>query len=108
MDELNFLLIKQAWGRFTYLKMKMYKISSWGFEIKEVEITRKSDSSIWYMYGRNDGKVEIRRESNTYYFETWEAAKQKLIDRNKRDLEDAKRAVERAEQQLFASVLASQ
>ena len=75
--------------------IKMYYIGSWGFTIKEVEVTRKSDSSIWYMYGGHE-----RRESSTYYFDTWEQAKQAIVDRETNDLRNAERQLERAKEEL--------
>lgn len=64
--------------------MKQYKISSWGFDISEVEITRKSGSSIWYIYNGHE-----RRESDTYYFDTPELAKEAIVTRELRDLRNA-------------------
>jgi hypothetical protein len=68
--------------------MKMYRISSYGFTITEEEITRKSESSVWYMW---NGKE--RRNSGTYYFDTWDDARNALIKRETL-------SVQRAEQQL--------
>jgi len=76
----------------------MYYTGSWGFEIKEVLVVRRSDKSVWLMHGNRE-----RRESDTYYFDTWELAKQSIIDRETRDvfyaeqnLSNAKNDLERA------------
>ena len=64
--------------------MKQYKISSWGFKIEEVEIARKTDRCIFYLHNGRE-----RRESDTYYFDTWEQARQEIIDRNMRSVKNA-------------------
>ncbi len=75
--------------------MKAYYTGSWGFTIDEVELTRKSDSSVWYIHRGRE-----RRESNTCYFDTWEEAKQAIVDRETRHLNEANKAVERAKESL--------
>lgn len=56
--------------------MKMYRTRSWGLYIEEVEVTRTSESSVWYVFNGRE-----RRESNTYYFETWDKAADSLIEK---------------------------
>lgn len=75
--------------------MEYYKVSSWGLKIEKVEVTRVSDSSVWIMYNGRE-----RRESNMYYFETLDQAKQSIIDRRKKSLEHAINAVKHAEKEL--------
>jgi hypothetical protein len=75
--------------------MIRYKISHWAHEIVAVEITRESDSSVWYMYNGRE-----RRESNDYYYKTAEDAKAAIVRREERDLMYAKLALERCELQL--------
>lgn len=75
--------------------MKQYYTRSWGFEIKEVDILRKSESSVWIMHNGRE-----RRESNTYYFDTFDEAKQSLIDREKNRVAKLKRELNTAELDL--------
>ena len=56
--------------------MKMYKTRSWGHEIEEVEIVRKTSQSVYYM---QNGKEQ--RELDTYYFDSKEEAKKSIIER---------------------------
>lgn len=54
----------------------MYKIGSWGFDIEEVEVIRVSEKSVFFI--RNNKE---KRESSYNYYETWEKAKQAIVDR---------------------------
>ena len=75
--------------------MKQFTINGWGFAIEEKEITRKSESSIWYMHNGRE-----RRADGKYYFNTWEEAKQAIIDRQKLDLQMAEKQVEYRQEEL--------
>lgn len=79
--------------------MKMYCISPWGFDIKEVDVIRRTEKSVWIMYGTRE-----RRESDTYYFETWDEAKQAIVDRETRDLQNAERQFEYAKEELEKAI----
>jgi len=79
--------------------MKMYHIKSWGFTINEIEITRKTDSSVWFIHGGRE-----RRESNTYYFDSWEEAKQAIVDRETKDLINAERQLAYAKEELSKAI----
>jgi len=69
--------------------MKMYKVSTIGsFEIKEVEIIKKSDKSVWLERIRHyDGKIITERElkETSYYrwFDTYQEARNFIIDKLK-------------------------
>lgn len=75
--------------------MKMYQTRSWGFTIIEVDVIRKSESSVWIMHNGRE-----RRESNTYYFDTFELAKKSIIKRETDRLSYAEREVESAKIQI--------
>lgn len=77
----------------------MYYISSWGFTITEVDVIRKTDRSVWIMRGKRE-----RRESDTYYFDTWELAKQAIIERETKDLQNAERQLEYAKKELAQAI----
>ena len=79
--------------------MKMYKISSYGDSIEEVEITRKSDSSVWFIYRNSE-----RRESNNYYFDTWDEAKDAIITRERKEVERYERQLSYCKEKLVQAL----
>lgn len=75
--------------------MKMYKTTHYGNTIEEVEITRTTNSSVFFM---SNGRE--RREADNHYFATKALAKQSIIDREQRDVDHYERALENAMQDL--------
>ncbi len=80
--------------------MKMYYTGSWGFDIKEIDVISKSETSVWIM----DHTNKKRRELNKYYFDTWEDAKKSIVDRKRKDLEGYERHVEYAKKELQKAI----
>ena len=76
--------------------MKMYKTSSWDFKIEEVEILRKTDKCVFY-----ESRGQEVRANNDRYFDTWELAKQSIIDRERDDLERAEGQLKHAQEELI-------
>jgi hypothetical protein len=75
--------------------MTQFKINGWGFHIQEMVITRKSESCIWYMHNGREHTADGK-----YYFNTWEEAKQALIDRETLDLQRAEKQVQYRQEEL--------
>lgn len=63
--------------------MIMYKTGGYRFPIEKVEITRKTDKSVWYMSETYHGKQKEHREllMSSYYqwFESFDEAKDYLV-----------------------------
>jgi hypothetical protein len=76
--------------------MKKYRTSSYSYNlIKEVEVDRFSEMSVWI-----DGRRIARRTENHNYFDTWEEAHNYLIDRATDNVYTAQRELTRAEAEL--------
>ena len=73
----------------------MYVIKSWGHEIKPVEVTKKSASSVWIMIDNTERRSSIN-SSYENYFDTKEQAKEFLINRERRKVEELKESLEEA------------
>lgn len=76
-------------------KMIKYKTGEWNILIKEVEVERETDVSVW-VNGRRCGK----RTSWDNYFDTWAKAYSFLFDRATHTLEAAERRLESAKEQV--------
>ena len=70
--------------------MKKYNVETWNSPpIMEVEITRETESSVWFM--RNGRE---RRAAKRDYYNTWQEAKDSILAKKLAQLENAKRQVE--------------
>ena len=82
--------------------MKKYVTSGgyrWSLDakIKEVEIERETESSVWI-----DGRVNRKITEYCVYHDTWEKAHSHLLFHAKRKLNNANDAYQRAKGQLYS------
>jgi len=70
-------------------------------KIKKVQIERESEHSVWFKNPRN-GKVEIERKSTNWYlyFDSFDEAKQSMIDKQLRIIRATKSSLEMHETEL--------
>jgi hypothetical protein len=68
--------------------MKVMYRTSWGLEIKPVEVVRQTKSSVFIMH-----KGKERRESDHNYFDSWDLAKESIVAGRYQNLLNAERQV---------------
>ena len=76
-------------------KMNMYKVGSFTNFIETVTIERVSEQSVWA-----GGRRYARASKYEKYFETYEQAKNYLLDKAERKLDMAKKSLSYAEEML--------
>lgn len=77
--------------------MKRYLTCSWDLTITEIYITRESDKSYYIKTG---AASESRRNKDQNYHNSWESARNHLLDRTEGRLRLAKEEVARHENNL--------
>jgi uncharacterized membrane-anchored protein len=75
--------------------MRKYKVGRWTDKIEIVEITKETDQSVWIGTRRHSKVTEYGT-----YFDDFESAKQKLIDRFERQIKNAREMIHKAESAL--------
>ena len=83
--------------------MKMYITGGYRNDITEIEVTRKTEKSIWYMHewaGRSEER-QCRRMSNyDNHFDTWVEAHKFLLDKLTKKANRTKVVAESASEEL--------
>ena len=78
--------------------MFKYQTNNYRIEIEKVEIIKETDKTIWIKKKNSNGKEYIsqsRKESSwNCYFDTFDEAKQSLIDKNIKDFESLNQRIE--------------
>jgi len=80
--------------------MKMYTTSRFDNKIEEIEATRTTAKSVWYMgdsWGKTEERRAARQSSYERYFDTWEEAHAYLLGRTERALAQARRQLQNAQ-----------
>ncbi len=75
----------------------MYKVSRNWQDITEIDIVRKTDLCFWVLGYKGKEQRELIKTNYTVHFDTWEEAKNHIVARELRALNDFKEAVIRAE-----------
>lgn len=88
--------------------MKLYKVRRNSLEIEVVEVTRKNDKSLWALDHRNRERRESRSTNWYNHFDSFEEAKEHIVNREARRLQGAKDAVIRYESEYQKALLISQ
>lgn len=78
--------------------MNKYRISPYRLEIEKVEIEKETDKTLWVKEKNSHGKEYIsqcRKDSSWHkYFDTFEDAKQYLIEKNIKEFENLNEKIE--------------
>jgi len=77
--------------------MVLFKVNKNSIKIDEVEVIKQTESSIWVKNWKGEPRRELKSTTYTDYFDTWEFAKNHIVNREKRKLEWAKESLKRAE-----------
>jgi len=76
--------------------MVKYRVDIWGIRIKQIKISRETEC---FVYDAN-GNREMRVTSTHCYFDTWDEAKDNLVNREAANVKRCKKAYLAAEESL--------
>jgi len=77
--------------------MVLFKVKKNSIKIDEVEVIKQTESSIWVNNWKGEPRRQLKSTNYADYFDTWEFAKNHIVNREKRKLEWAKESLKRAE-----------
>jgi len=75
--------------------MIKYEVKSYLNSIEEVKVERETDSSVWV-----EGRRRAKKAGYCGYFDTWEEAKNSLLNKAQKDVDAARSRLQRANSKL--------
>ena len=80
---------------------KLFRVTSWGVRISEVEVIKETEHTIWYHNSDKTREISERKNtSDNKHFETFQEAKDYLIKQCSEKVEHYKKNLEYAEKVL--------
>jgi len=84
--------------------MIKYKTENYGVKIKPIETTKETEKSVWFLINNREYH-KLKRTDSHIYWDTFEQAKQHLIERAERKIESYKDQLSRAKDDLANAYL---